>query len=100
MIDRKTVEHVAYLARLKVTDEEIRRFTGQLSQILEHMEKMKELDVKDVPPTFHVLEEMVNVMREDARHEPLSQEDALTMAPDPAPPYFRVPRVIELGVDR
>jgi len=100
LIDRETVEHVAHLARLKVTDEEISRFTGQLSQILEHMEKMKALDVNHVPPTFHVLEEMVNVMREDTRREPLSQEDALNMAPDPAPPYFRVPKVIELGVDR
>jgi aspartyl-tRNA(Asn)/glutamyl-tRNA(Gln) amidotransferase subunit C len=90
MIDRDQVLHVARLARLRLSDDEVERMTGELSQILEHVEKMDELDLDGVEPTSHVVE-LQNVLREDVPRESLPRERALEQAPDPAEGGFRVP---------
>ena len=90
MIDREQVLHVAKLARLKVTDEEVDRMAEELSKILEHVETMNELDLEGVEPTSHVVD-LTNVLREDVPRPCLSREKALEQAPDAADGGFRVP---------
>ena len=90
MIDREQVLHVAKLASLKLSDAEVERMTGELSNILEHVERMDELDLDGVEPTSHVVE-LQNVLRDDVPRESLSRERALEGAPDPADDGFRVP---------
>ena len=91
-IGREEVEHVARLARLALTDEEVERFRGQLSAILEAVGKVSELDLEGVPPTSHPLD-LVNVLAEDEPAPSLSREDALANAPDPEGGFFGVPPV-------
>jgi aspartyl-tRNA(Asn)/glutamyl-tRNA(Gln) amidotransferase subunit C len=90
MIDRDQVLHVARLARLRLTDEEVDRMAGELSQILEHVDKMNELDLDGVEPTSHVVE-LQNVLRDDVPRPSLPRERALEQAPDVAGGGFRVP---------
>jgi aspartyl-tRNA(Asn)/glutamyl-tRNA(Gln) amidotransferase subunit C len=90
MIDRDQVLHVAKLARLKFSDEEIKRLAPELSKILEHVEQMDRLDLEGVEPTSHVVE-LQNVLREDVPRDSLPKERALDQAPDPADGGFRVP---------
>jgi aspartyl-tRNA(Asn)/glutamyl-tRNA(Gln) amidotransferase subunit C len=90
MIDREQVLHVAKLARLRLSDAEVERMTGELSKILEHVERMDELDLDGVEPTSHVVE-LQNVLRADVPRESLSRERALEGAPDAADDGFRVP---------
>ncbi len=88
------VEHVALLARLRLSEEERERFTTQLNSILEHFEQLQGLDTDGVPPMSHAVE-MSNVLREDEPADPLASKEALGNAPDQARDCFRVPRVIE-----
>jgi aspartyl-tRNA(Asn)/glutamyl-tRNA(Gln) amidotransferase subunit C len=90
MIDRDQVLHVAKLARLKLTDDEVDRMAEELSKILEHVETMNELDLEGVEPTSHVVD-LTNVLREDVPRPGLSHEQALEQAPDAADGGFRVP---------
>ena len=90
MIDRDQVLHVAKLARLKLTDDEVAQMSGELSTILDHIAKIGELDLEDVPPTSHVVE-LENVLREDEPRPSLERERALEQAPDTADDGFRVP---------
>jgi aspartyl-tRNA(Asn)/glutamyl-tRNA(Gln) amidotransferase subunit C len=90
MIGRDQVLYVARLARLRLGDEEVERMTGELSHILEHVEKMDELDLEGVEPTTHVVE-LQNVLREDVPRPSLPRETALDQAPDVADGGFRVP---------
>ncbi len=90
MIERDQVLHVARLARLRLSDEEVDRMAGELSQILEHVETMNELQLDGVEPTSHVVE-LQNVLREDVPRESLPRERALDQAPDAADGGFRVP---------
>jgi aspartyl-tRNA(Asn)/glutamyl-tRNA(Gln) amidotransferase subunit C len=90
MIDRKQVLHVARLARLQLSEEEVDRMAGEMSTILEHVETMNELDLEGVEPTSHVVE-LQNVLREDVPRECLPRERALEQAPDVADGGFRVP---------
>jgi aspartyl-tRNA(Asn)/glutamyl-tRNA(Gln) amidotransferase subunit C len=90
MIDREQVLHVAKLARLKLTDDEVEQMSGELSTILDHIEKIGELDLDDVPPTSHVVE-LENVLREDVPRPSLPRDKALEQAPDRADEGFRVP---------
>ena len=90
MIDRDQVLHVAKLARLRLTDDEVERMSGELSTILDHIETIGELDLDGVPPTSHVLE-LENVLRADEPRPSLPRERALDQAPDPARDGFRVP---------
>ena len=89
-ITRDEVLHVARLARLELTDQEVERFTEQLSAILEAVDKVSELDLSDVEPTAHPLD-LVNVWAEDEPRPSLPLADALANAPQPDGPYFRVP---------
>ncbi len=91
-ISRDEVLHVAKLARLALTDEEVERFRGQLSAILEAVGKVSELDLAGVPPTSHPLD-LVNVLAADEPAPCLSREQALANAPDPEDGYFGVPPV-------
>jgi aspartyl-tRNA(Asn)/glutamyl-tRNA(Gln) amidotransferase subunit C len=90
MIDRDQVLHVARLARLRLSDEELERMPAELSKILEHVERMDELDLDGVEPTTHVVE-LQNVLREDVPRPCLPRERALEGAPDVADGGFRVP---------
>jgi aspartyl-tRNA(Asn)/glutamyl-tRNA(Gln) amidotransferase subunit C len=90
MIDREQVLHVARLARLRLSDEEVARMQGELSTILDHIEKLNELDLEGVEPTSHVVE-LENVLREDVPRPSLPRERALEQAPDVAGGGFRVP---------
>jgi aspartyl-tRNA(Asn)/glutamyl-tRNA(Gln) amidotransferase subunit C len=90
MIEREQVLHVARLARLKLTEDEVDRMAGEMSKILEHVEKMNELDLDGVEPTSHVIE-LQNVLRDDVPRDGLPRERALDQAPDGAQGGFRVP---------
>ena len=90
MIDRDQVLHVARLARLRLDDAEVERMAGELSTILDHIEKIGELDLDDVEPTSHVIQ-VENVLRPDEPRPSLPRERALEQAPDPAEGGFRVP---------
>ena len=82
--------HVARLARLALTDDEIERLTGELDAILEAVGVVAELDLADVEPTSHPLD-LVNVWDEDVPRDPLPLEDALANAPETEDGLFRVP---------
>lgn len=90
MIDRDQVLHVARLARLRLSDEEVERFTRELGTILEHVERIQQLDLEEVPPTSHVVA-LENVLRPDEPGPCLEREVVLAQAPDPAEGGFRVP---------
>jgi aspartyl-tRNA(Asn)/glutamyl-tRNA(Gln) amidotransferase subunit C len=90
MIDREQVLHVARLARLKLTDDEVERMTGELSSILGHIDKINELDLEGVPPTSHVVE-VANALRPDVPRPCLPREVALASAPERTEEGFLVP---------
>ena len=90
MIDRDQVLHVARLARLRLSDDEVERMSGELSTILDHIEKIGELDLEGVAPTSHVIE-VENVLRPDEPRPSIPRERALEQAPDTAEGGFRVP---------
>jgi aspartyl-tRNA(Asn)/glutamyl-tRNA(Gln) amidotransferase subunit C len=75
---------------LRLDDAEVETMAGELSGILEHVDRIAELDLDDVPPTSHVVE-LENVLRKDEPHESLDRDVALAQAPDPAGGAFRVP---------
>ena len=89
-ISRDEVLHVARLARLELTDDEVAKFQEQLSDILEAVSKVAELDLADVPPTSHPLE-IANAWAEDEPHECLPLDDVFANAPDRDDDYFRTP---------
>jgi aspartyl-tRNA(Asn)/glutamyl-tRNA(Gln) amidotransferase subunit C len=90
MLSRDQVLHVARLARLELSEEEVDRFGGELSKVLDYIGTIGELDLEQVPPTSHVVA-VENVLREDAPRPSLPVEVALESAPDAAPGGFRVP---------
>ena len=90
MIAREQVLHVARLARLRLTEGELESMTGELSSILDHIEKIGELDLDEVAPTSHVIE-LENVLRADEPRRSLPRESALAQAPDIDGAGFRVP---------
>ena len=90
VIDREQVLHVARLARLKLSDEEVERMSSELSGILQHVEHINELDLDGVEPTSHVIE-LQNVLRPDEPRPSWPRERVLEAAPDPAADGFRVP---------
>jgi aspartyl-tRNA(Asn)/glutamyl-tRNA(Gln) amidotransferase subunit C len=89
-ITREQVLHVAKLARLALTEEEVARLGAQLDAILDAVSKVSELDLDDVPPTSHPLD-LVNVFGEDEPRLSLDPEDVLALAPDAEDGAFRVP---------
>ena len=92
-LSKEEVEHVAKLARLSVTEEEVEVFRKHLSDILSYITKLNELDTADVEPTSHVLD-LKNVLREDERRPSLSRDDAMSGAPAQEDGFFLVPKII------
>jgi len=90
MIEREQVLHVARLARLRLTDDEVERMAGELSKILDYVETMNELDLEGVEPTSHVVD-LTNVLREDVPRPSWPREVVLEQAPDATESGFRVP---------
>jgi aspartyl-tRNA(Asn)/glutamyl-tRNA(Gln) amidotransferase subunit C len=90
VIDREQVLHVARLARLRVAEDEVERMASELSTILDHIEKISELDLENVEPTSHVVE-VENVLRDDEPRPSWPRERILEGAPDVAEGGFRVP---------
>ncbi|HYF25203.1 MAG TPA: Asp-tRNA(Asn)/Glu-tRNA(Gln) amidotransferase subunit GatC [Baekduia sp.] len=90
MIDREQVLHVAKLARLELSDDEVARMSEELSKILGHVEKIQALDLDDVPPTSHVVE-VANALRPDEPHTSLPRDVALANAPAVQDGGFLVP---------
>ncbi len=92
-ISRDEVRHVARLARLELSEAEEARMTGQMNQILGYMDKLNELDTRDVVPTTHAVQ-LQNVFRPDRVNDSLPREEALANAPLSDGVNFVVPRVI------
>ena len=82
MLDRAQVLHVARLARLDLNDEQVEQMAGELSKVLDHIEKIRELDLEGVPPTSHVID-VAGVVRADEPRPCLPVEVALASAPEP-----------------
>jgi aspartyl-tRNA(Asn)/glutamyl-tRNA(Gln) amidotransferase subunit C len=95
-ITRADVEHVADLARLHLTDEELDRMQTQLSRILEAIETLRDVDTSQVGPTASVIQ-LENVMRDDVARPGISRDAALANAPLRDDPFLRVPTVLEEG---
>ncbi len=92
-ISRDEVLHVARLARLALTDDEVARLTEELDKILDAVGIVAELDLADVPPTSHPLD-LVNVWDEDEPHDSLSLDDVFANAPAREGDMFRVPPTV------
>jgi aspartyl-tRNA(Asn)/glutamyl-tRNA(Gln) amidotransferase subunit C len=92
-ISPDAVAHVARLARLDLTDDELERFTEQLGAVLEHAADIAALDIADVPPTAHPLP-LVNVLRDDVAVPSLDRDEVLAQAPAAEDGRFRVPRIL------
>ena len=92
-ITREEVEHVAKLARLELTEEEMKTFEGQLSQILTYIGKMSELATDGVEPMSHAVD-VVNVFREDRAGESLPVAETLANAPAREGEFFKVPKIL------
>ena len=94
-ITREYVGRVGHLSRLALTDEEKDRLTTHLNAILEHFERLQELDTGQVPPTAHSIP-MENVFRDDAPRLCLTPDEATAGAPESADDMFVVPRIVEM----
>jgi aspartyl-tRNA(Asn)/glutamyl-tRNA(Gln) amidotransferase subunit C len=93
-ITKAEVEHVARLARLELSAQEVETFTGQMDAILAYVEKLNELETSGITPTAHAVP-MENAFREDVVAPSIGIDNALANAPDRADNFFRVPKVIE-----
>lgn len=92
----REVEHVARLARLRLSPEQVERYRTQLSDVLAHIAKLSELDVEGVEPMAHCIE-IVNRLGEDEPTAPMPREALLAIAPDVKGPYLAVPKVLADG---
>lgn len=92
-IRRETVSHVAHLSRLQLTEEEVGRFQGQLSRIIEYIDQLGALDTENVAPMSQV-KNLENVMRDDRRAASLPPETAVGNSPESGDNTFRVPSVL------
>jgi aspartyl-tRNA(Asn)/glutamyl-tRNA(Gln) amidotransferase subunit C len=90
MLDREQVLHVASLARLDLSEDEVQRMAAELSKVLDHIEKIRELDLEGVPPTSHVVD-VVNALRADEPTPSLPVEVVLAAAPERINGGFGVP---------
>ncbi|MFP4145009.1 MAG: Asp-tRNA(Asn)/Glu-tRNA(Gln) amidotransferase subunit GatC [Phycisphaeraceae bacterium] len=95
-ISEDDVRHAARLSRLTLSDDQVEHFTGQFADVLNYIAKLNELDVENVEPMAHALD-LANVLREDAERAGLTVDQALANAPDQAPPFFKVPKVLGEG---
>ena len=93
-IDEAQVRRVALLSRLELSDEEVVQFSGQLSDIVEYIEKLNELDTDNVEPLAHCLP-VHNVLRDDIPRPSLTNDQALANAPEHEDEYFKVPKILD-----
>jgi len=93
-ISREEVAHLARLSRLAVTEQELDRFAGQLDVILQSVARIGDVAADDIPPTSHSVP-LTNIYRDDVVQPSLTQEEALSGAPDSAEGRFRVPRILD-----
>ena len=93
-ISREEVAHLARLSRLAVTEQELDQFAGQLDVILQSVARVGEVAADDIPPTSHSVP-LTNVYRDDVPHTSLTQDEALSGAPDAYDGRFRVPRILD-----
>jgi aspartyl-tRNA(Asn)/glutamyl-tRNA(Gln) amidotransferase subunit C len=92
-VDRKLLEHVAEIARLKLSEEEIKKFLPQLKEALEFFSQLKDVNTDNVEPSFQPVE-LKNAMREDTEKECLSQDDVLSLTEHKKDGYFKGPRAV------
>ena len=92
-LTRSDVEHVAYLARLRLTVDELDRLEGQLNHILDQYAKLSELDTSAIPPTAQTIE-LENILREDVARPSMAPEDVLANAPQRDGDFFVVPAIL------
>lgn len=92
-LTKELITHIAELAHLKLTDEEIKKFQKELSQILDYVNQLNEVDTSNVEPLHHPLP-LMNVFREDKVKKSIEREEALKNAPDSTDEFFKVPKVI------
>jgi aspartyl-tRNA(Asn)/glutamyl-tRNA(Gln) amidotransferase subunit C len=92
-LSRGDVEHVAHLARLGLTDEELARLEGQLNHILDQYAVLSELDTEHIAPTAQTIE-LENILREDLTQPSLAADEVLALAPERAGQYFVVPPIL------
>ena len=90
MIEREQVLHVARLSRLRLEDSEVEAMRADLSSILDHVDRLSEIEIDGVEPTSHVVP-LENVLRDDEPRPSLDREISLAEAPDPSDGAFRVP---------
>ena len=93
-ISREEVAHLARLSRLAVTEQELDQFAGQLDVILQSVARIGDVAADDIPPTSHSVP-LTNIYRDDVVTPSLTQEEALSGAPDSAEGRFRVPRILD-----
>ncbi len=93
-LDREQVQHIARLARVGVGEEDIGRFSEQLSEILDYFDRLRQVDTEGVPPTAHTLP-LHNVMRDDETQPCAEMEDTLANAPLREGDYFRVRAILD-----
>jgi len=93
-LSQERVQHIADLAKLELSDEEIATYQAQLSAILEHFERLQELETQEIPPTATVLP-LRSVTRADEVEQPLPRHEALKNAPELEDGCFQVPAVLE-----
>lgn len=93
MITGEDVDHISWLASIRVAENEKDEFVDQFNTVLEYFHQLDELDTEDVEPTYRMVE-LVNVFREDEAKESLPQEESLRNAPKRENGYFKSPRIV------
>lgn len=92
-VDRELLDHVAEVARLKLNEEEIKKFLPQLKEALEFFSKLNEINTDSIKPSFQPVE-LKNAMRGDIEGECLSQDDALSLTEHKKDGYFKGPKAV------
>ena len=92
-INKELIEHVAEVARLKLTDKEIQKFSKELKEVIETFSKLDKVDTKGIETSLQPVE-LKNMLREDKKEECLSQEDALSLSEHKKDGYFKGPRAV------
>ena len=93
--DEETVRHVARLSRLSLPEKDSKKFSEQLSAVLDYINKLNEIDTKKVSARSHALDQAINRFREDRVKESLDKEEVLKNAPEKSGDFFAVPKIIE-----
>jgi aspartyl-tRNA(Asn)/glutamyl-tRNA(Gln) amidotransferase subunit C len=93
MITGEDVDHIGWLASIKVAEEEKEGFVASFNSVLDYFHQLDELDTEDVEPTYRVVD-LTNVFREDVTLESISQEESLSNAPRRENGYFKSPRIV------